>query len=140
MTSDATSAAHGLGGVPCLVVGDDPPALGLLLSLLLVGHRDLGRGLVLASAEADRFGVPEVVGRLRAVEVVHDPCAAAVEGIHLLGAQPRVATVGGHELEDGHERLVLGVLVVDDHVAAALVVGDRRLQGLAAGALVAGAL
>ncbi len=95
---------------------------------------------MLASAEADRFGVPEVVGRLRAVEVVHDPCAAAVEGIHLLGAQPRVATVGGHELEDGHERLVLGVLVVDDHLAAALVVGDRRLQGLAAGALVAGAL
>ncbi|OUD94618.1 hypothetical protein CMMCAS04_05555 [Clavibacter michiganensis subsp. michiganensis] len=131
---------HALGGVHCLVVGDDPPAFGRLLGLLLLRHgaRDRARGGRggLVAAVADGLGVAEVVHRLRVAQVRDHAHAAPVEGVHLLRGQERVTAVRGHQIADGHEPGVLRVLGIHDHVAAALVVRDCGLDRLLPGHLV----
>ncbi len=129
--------ADDLGGVPRLVVGADLASLGLLL----LGPRAAVGGLGVAlAAVADGLGVAEVVDRAHIAPVVRDVHAAAVQLVHLLRRGEDIPALGGLQVTDGHVRLMLGVLRVHDDVPAALVVGGRRLQSLAAGALVTCAL
>ncbi len=130
--------AHGLGRRPCLVVGDQRPALGLLL----VSHRPARGGLLGGRGggpKALRLGVAEVVAHPRlAVPDGVDDCAAAVQRLDLLRLHP--VSLSRADPVQEHVGRVIRVVVVDELEAAGGEVGLDRLAGALLGLRVACAL